>query len=109
MGFLSHICSIGFLQTKDVNVIKNTPENCALLWKVKHLISIEPITFLYGEPTIEDINYTNLKENGECIVNKKIEIATERVEATMKFIHDPARLDKKTLKEDARLKWVRNY
>lgn len=82
---------------------------CALLWRVKHLISVEPITFPYGEPTEEDIKYTNLKHDGECIVHKKLEVAPEVIEATNKFIQDPVKLDKHTLKEDARLKWVRDY
>lgn len=92
-----------------MNVIKNTPENNVLLWKVKHLISVEPIVFPFGEPTDEDINYTRLKENGECIVHKKIGVQPECLEATVKFIEDPKKLDKETLKRDALLKWVRNY
>lgn len=79
---------------------------CALLWKVKHLISVEPITFPHGEPTVEDINYTNLNESGECIVQKKLEVPLERIEATEKFKNDPTRLDKDTLKRDALLHWL---
>lgn len=73
------------------------------------MISVEPITFPYGEPTGEDIKHTHLKHDGECIVNKKLEVAPEVIEATVKFLTDPVKLDKHTLKEDARLKWVRNY
>lgn len=80
-----------------------------MLWKVKHLVSVEPITFPYGEPTEEDINHTKLKECGECIVHKKIGVDVKRVEATDSFINDPVRLDKDTLIKDARLKWARNY
>lgn len=79
---------------------------CAKLWKVKHLISVEPITFPHGEPTPDDINYTNLKECGECIVQKKLEIPQERIEATEQFEKDPTRLDKDTLKRDALLRWL---
>lgn len=96
-------------QTADVAVIKNTPENNVLLWKVKHLVNVEPITFPHGEPSAEDINHTHLKENGECIVNKKLQVPSECVEATNKFVEDPLKLDKETLKRDALLKWVRNY
>lgn len=85
--------------------MKNTPNLCALLWKVKHLISVEPISFPHGEPTNDDIAYTHLKENGECIVHKKLEIPAERIEATEKFLNDPVRLDKTTLKRDALLQW----
>lgn len=94
---------------KYVSVIKNTPENNALLWKVKHLVSVEPITFPYGEPTEEDITHTKLKENGECIVHKKIGIDEKRLEITDKFLNDPTRLDRRTLEREALLKWIRNY
>lgn len=89
--------------------MKNTPENNALLWRVKHLISVEPITFPYGEPTNDDIKHTKLNENGECIVHKKIGVDEKCVEAVEKFIKDPVKLDKDTLKRNALLKWVRNY
>lgn len=80
-----------------------------LLWKIKHLISVEPIVFPFGEPTDEDINHTRLKADGECIVHKKIGPEPERVKATEEFINDPVRLDKDTLKRDALLKWNRSY
>lgn len=84
-------------------------ENNALLWKVKHLVCVEPISFPYGEPTEDDVKHTKLKENGECIVHKKIGIDSAVITATEQFIKDPVRLDKDTLKRDALLKWVRNY
>lgn len=92
-----------------MTVVKNTPENCMLLWKIKHLVSVEAITFPYGEPSEEDINHTLLKENGECIVHKKIQVDPKCIEAAEKFIKDSVRLDKKTLKTQALLKWNRSY
>lgn len=81
-----------------------------LLWKIKHLVSVEPITFPYGEPTDEnDIKHTKLKENGECIVHKKIGIDDKRLEETEKVLTNPTILDRRTLQRDALLKWVRNY
>lgn len=76
-----------------------------MLWRVKHLVSVEPITYTYGEPTTDDINHTHLKENGECVVHKKLEIPEERVLATKSFVNDPVRLDKDTLKHDALMHW----
>lgn len=96
-------------QKSDVSIVKNTPENNVLLWKVKHLITVEPITFPYGEPTEDDIKYTKLQENGECIVHKKIGVDDRSIEETEKFINDPVKLDKDTLKREALLKWVRCY
>lgn len=94
---------------KDVAIVKNTPENNVLLWKIKHLVSVEPILFPYGEPTDEDIVHTKLKENGECIVHKKIGIDEKRLEVTDKVLNDPLRLDRRTLQREALLKWNRNY
>lgn len=79
------------------------------MWRVKHLISVEAVTFPYGEPTEDDMKYTHLNPDGECIVQKKLEVPTEVLEATKTFMKDPVKLDKHTLKEDARLKWVRDY
>lgn len=87
--------------------MKNTPENNVLLWKIKHLISVEAIVFPYGEPTLDDVKHTRLFENGECIVHKRIGVDPERIESTEQFINDPVRLDKETLKRDARIKWVK--
>lgn len=86
--------------------MKNIPENNARLWKIKHLIRITPITFPYGEPSEEDIQYTYLKSNGECIVAKEIKVEEERIQATEKFIEKPTRLDSDTLKRDTRMKWL---
>lgn len=89
--------------------MKNIPENNARLWKIKHLIHISPITFPYGEPKIDDINYTFLKENGECIVTKKLEVPEERIKASELFEKDEKRLDKETIKRDLRLKWLSGW
>ena len=80
-----------------------------MMWKVKHLINITPITFPFGEPTDNDINYTFLKENGECIVTKEIKVDEKRLEATKEFEQEPKRLDGETLRKDSRLKWLNNW
>lgn len=93
----------------DFAIVKNIPENCERLWKVKHLVKIVPITFPYGEPTENDIDHTFLKENGECIVTKEIKIDDGRVEATRKFVDDTRKLDSETLVKDSRLKWLNPF
>lgn len=75
------------------------------LWKVKHLIKITPITFPYGEPTEADINYTVLKENGQCIVMKTLEPKPEQVEALEEFHENNKKMDSTTIKNDSRHKW----
>lgn len=90
-------------------VVKNIPEINAKLWKVKHLVKITPIVFPYGEPTAEDIKYTVLKENGQCLVTKKLEPKQDQIEALEKFDSDARRMDSDTIKRDSRYKWNHAY
>lgn len=75
------------------------------LWKIKHLIKITPIEFPYGEPTADDINYTVLKENGQCIVTKSLEPISKQVEALEEFHNSDKKMDSDTIKRDSRYKW----
>lgn len=92
-----------------ITVVKNIPEVNAMLWKIKHLVSVQPILFPYGEPTEKDINYTVLKENGDCIVTKEIKIEPERIEATEQFEKRLDRMDTTTLKRDSRMRWLSGW
>ncbi|XP_053951586.1 39S ribosomal protein L30, mitochondrial [Anastrepha ludens] len=90
----------------NFTVVKNIPDVNAMLWKIKHLIKVTPVTFPYGEPTANDLKHTILKENGECIVTKEIGPVVQRLEAAEAFETDPNRLDTDLLKRDARMKWL---
>lgn len=85
--------------------MKNIPEVNARLWKVKHLVKVTPIVFPCGEPSADDIKYTVLKENGECLVVKKLEPAQTQVEALEAFDTNVKKMDSDTIKRDSRLKW----
>lgn len=90
-------------------MVKNIPENNARLWKVKHLIEVLPIRFLHGEPTEADVNYTFLKENGDCVVVKDITsraVRDDRLESAVQFTKTEERMDGETLRKDSRLKWL---
>lgn len=93
----------------DFAVVKNIPEVNAMLLTVKHLVDVKPIVFPYGEPTMNDINHTFLKENGECIVSKEIAIDEGRMQARDEFDTRQERLDGKTLARDSRMKWLGGY
>ncbi|KAM3966491.1 mitochondrial ribosomal protein L30 [Aphomia sociella] len=97
------------LEGAGIAIVKNIPENNMRLWKVKHLIKITPITFPYGEPTEKDIKHTVLKENGQCIVTKMLEIDNKQIEALEKFDNDFKKMDSTTIKRDSRLKWNNAY
>lgn len=101
---------MGLYERSGVAIVKNIPENNARLWKVKHLIRIEPITFPHGEPTENDINHTFLKESGECIVVKEIgQNFNKRIEAAKNIVKDPKRLTPEILKDDSRKKWQKAW
>lgn len=80
-----------------------------MLWKVKHLVKITPITFPNGEPTENDIDYTFLRENGEMVVIKELKPSKEVLEATEKFQGDPKKLNVNTLRRHSRLKWLSGW
>ncbi|XP_053657929.1 39S ribosomal protein L30, mitochondrial [Anopheles marshallii] len=100
---------LGLYEKNAVAVVKNIPENNARLWKVKHLVEILPITYKYGEPTQDDIERTFLKEDGECVVIRKleaIEVANSKITAAEQIRNAKERMDGETLRKDSRLKWL---
>ncbi|XP_011059024.1 PREDICTED: 39S ribosomal protein L30, mitochondrial [Acromyrmex echinatior] len=99
--------NLGFEEKKhgDVLVIvKNTPDMCAMLWKVKHLIKIVPIKLPDKLPTTDDLNGTYLHENGTFYVVPKVESVCE--EAVEQFINNPKKLNRDIIQDKLRLKWL---
>lgn len=93
-----------------MTVVKNIPDNNARLWKVKHLIKMEPVSFPHGEPTEKDVNHTFLKENGECLVVKEIgDNLKKRSKLLVRSKIENSVMDQNTLKKDSRLKWLNPY
>ena len=45
-----------------VSVVKNIPEVNALLWRVKHVIRVDPVTFPDGAPSKDDLDGWQLLE-----------------------------------------------
>lgn len=88
----------------DVAIVKNTPEMCALLWKVKHLVKISPLKLPDKLPTEDDLNGTYLHENGTLYVIPKVNPV--RCEATEQFVNNPKRLNRDVIKEKLRLQWL---
>lgn len=81
----------------------------AKLWKIKHLIKIEPITFPDGFPTENDLNSTQLLENGELRIKKELKPTVEVLEATNKFENDEKKIDTVTLRISLRKKWLNGW
>uniref|UniRef100_A0A915EFG8 Vitellogenin n=1 Tax=Ditylenchus dipsaci TaxID=166011 RepID=A0A915EFG8_9BILA len=55
-----------------MNVFKNTVSTNTELYKVKHLIEVKPITFPYGEPTLDKIKNLEIMVDGKCIIDEKV-------------------------------------
>lgn len=85
-------------------IVKNTPDVCGLLWKVKHLVKITPIKLPDKMPTMDDLNGTYLHENGTFSVIPKVDSAC--VEATEKFVNNPKKMSHHYIQEKLRLKWL---
>lgn len=96
----------------DIVIVKNTPEHCAVLYKVKHLVEIKPITFPNGFP--KDANSGFLKENGEFITYSDIGTGSksqEQLETEEKLLdsYKNKLLDRPTLRERLHQKWYSRY
>lgn len=85
-------------------IVKNIPENNQRLWKVKHLVKIDPITFPDGFP--KDVDGTYLQENGELRVSKLLKASPEKLELTERFQNNAEKMDGDTLRRDSRKKWL---
>lgn len=94
------------LQQVDKAIVKNVPEMNAMLWTVKHVVKITPITFPYGEPKEGDKGYLN--DKGQYILIKKIggDIDEKRLQVSEQVFTDRLRLDADTLKKKLRDIWL---
>lgn len=88
-------------------IVKNTASNNEILWSVKHLIRVKPITFPDGFPSEEDLYKTYLKQSGELIIEPRLHIDCEELERDAEL--KKKTLDHRYLQEDLRLKWWKGY
>ncbi|XP_033227025.1 39S ribosomal protein L30, mitochondrial [Belonocnema kinseyi] len=90
---------------EKIAIVKNTPEVCALLWRIKHLVKITPIKL--PEKLPHDIltnRDTYLHENGTLMIFPRAD--KDRFEATEKFQNNVKKFDNTTMKKYLRLKWL---
>ncbi|XP_076654687.1 mitochondrial ribosomal protein L30 [Halictus rubicundus] len=85
--------------------LKNTPEMCRLLWKIKHLIKIVPVKLSDKPFNVNDSTEYYIDDNGTVHIGGKLDPA--RVEATESFKNSMKRLDNATISEKLRLQWVK--
>ncbi|KFM81548.1 39S ribosomal protein L30, mitochondrial, partial [Stegodyphus mimosarum] len=88
-------------------IVKNTASNNKILWTIKHLIRVKPITFPDGFPTEENLYGTFLKQTGELVVADRLRVDPKDLERDPEF--ERKKLDPRTIREDLRLKWNSGY
>ncbi|OQR73182.1 39S ribosomal protein L30 [Tropilaelaps mercedesae] len=66
-------------------VVKNTPKMCRILWRVKHLIRVKPITFPDGLPTPGVFTGTYLGRDGVFRKDASFEVDSQRLLVDPKF------------------------
>ncbi|XP_058791924.1 large ribosomal subunit protein uL30m isoform X2 [Phymastichus coffea] len=92
------------MREKPTVIVKNTPEICALLWEIKHLIKVTPIDMPNNLPDDIDSISTYLHETGKLYVFPKID--EKRYKETEKHQNNPKRMDNDTISKHLRLKWL---
>lgn len=93
----------------DFAIVKNIPENNARLWKIKHLIKIDPIDFPQGIPSATNKHLAYIKDDGECVIAGDQKRVIARIEAIESFQADPKQISTDNLKRDSRMKWLNPY
>ncbi|XP_011302248.1 39S ribosomal protein L30, mitochondrial [Fopius arisanus] len=88
----------------DITIVKNIPEICAQLWKVKHLIKVTPLNQPGKLPEDNDIHATWLMENGDLLLTPRVDPVREQL--TMDHVRNPKRLDGETLSFELRMRWL---
>lgn len=66
-------------------LVPNTPHHNRLLWQIKHLIRIKPVTFPDGIPTEQDMGRVRFEEHsGACRISDSFKVSKERLEGDVK-------------------------
>ncbi|KAK3868131.1 hypothetical protein Pcinc_026453 [Petrolisthes cinctipes] len=65
-----------------VTILKNNPENNAMLWKVKHMVKVTPIHLPPDLPDDADPNHCFIKENGEFVYSHAVGVEDAQLEDT---------------------------
>ena len=99
------LTKLGFSEREHEPVfVKNTPEVCSQLWRVKHLVKILPLKVPENLSSIDDSTEVFFHENGTCQITGKIDPA--RRQATEAPKESMKRLDRSTISEKLRLQWL---
>nr|CAG4644354.1 EOG090X0EYV [Lepidurus arcticus] len=92
----------------DIAVVANTPAMNKMLWDVKHLVRITPVTFPQGLPQDGDLRGAKLLEDGRLIFSPLLKNDTEQLK-TSSAVEETKKMDGKTLAKHLRLKWIQPF
>lgn len=95
------------LQNNQCAIVINSEQMNKTLWKIKHLVTITPITFPDGIPEEKDIPNCHLHKNGELRIQSSVNI--ERLKATEEFQKSIDRIDKETIQNYTRKLWLNGF
>lgn len=92
------------LTTGAVAVVKNIPEMNALLWRVKHVVRVDPVTFPDGAPSTDDLDGWQLLEDGRVVRNAML-----RVQQAPPPADQHLKVSRQTIKDRMRLRWIKPF
>nr|CAG4652219.1 EOG090X0EYV [Triops cancriformis] len=92
----------------QIAIVANTPAINRMLWDVKHLVRITPVTFPQGLPQDGDLQGTRLLEDGRFIFSPLLKEDATRLSEKPNG-EDVKRMDGKTLAKQLRLNWIQPY
>ncbi|XP_022644256.1 39S ribosomal protein L30, mitochondrial-like [Varroa jacobsoni] len=85
-------------------VVKNTPQMCRMLWRVKHLVRVKPVTFPDGLPTPGVYTNSYLNHSGEFRKHSNFEVDPERLVVNKKF--ERVKLEGREIAKPMHLRWM---
>nr|CAG4643542.1 EOG090X0EYV [Ilyocryptus agilis] len=96
------------IKSSTIAIVANTPSNCAMLWSVKHLVRVTPITLPQGLPENGDLSGARLQENGALrfIPQLKSDNGRTQVPSTQQ---EEGFMDGQTLRKYLRLNWLKPW
>nr|CAG4648292.1 EOG090X0EYV [Moina brachiata]SVE93300.1 EOG090X0EYV [Moina brachiata] len=98
-------------KNSEIAILPNTPSTCAMLWKVKHLVRITPISLPQGLPEDGDLTGARLLENGQLTFVPRLGVsASNPNQHTIADLKSrPEHMDGETLRKILRLKWLKPH
>jgi len=86
-----------------VSVVKNIPEVNLRLYRVKHVVKIDPVTFPEGAPSAGDLDGWRLLEDGRVVRDAAMRVRQVGSE------YDELKLSRQQVSDRLRLRWIKPF